>query len=110
MIRLQFGAFKLCDIFAVKDNLSTCRLIHTDQCSAQSGFSTAGRTDKCGNFFFVNGQIHVLERVEIAVIQIQIRYIKLFSHVFLISALCAILSLPQTASRSGMRLHLSEGQ
>ena len=28
----------------------------------------------------------------------------------LISALRAILSLPQTASRSGMRLHLSEGQ
>ena len=64
MIRLQFGAFKLCDIFAVKNNLSACRLIHTDQCSAQRRFTAAGLAHKTKCLTFSDLECNTVYRLD----------------------------------------------
>ena len=48
------------------------QVVHSVQCFQKGGFAAAGRTDKCGNFLFLDIKIYFFQRLEFAIIQIQI--------------------------------------
>ena len=48
------------------------QVVHSVQCFQKGGFAAAGRADKCGNFLFLDIKIYFFQRLEFAVIQIQI--------------------------------------